>query len=252
MSDEISKIISKKAVSDPKTVILVLQICAAVIFILSAVVIRLLGGDFYKRVRNIYYAAVSVDTTIKSVTEAEPEFAEKPPKNTDGSAEQDKVIEKTQVVIETLGSVDEEVYSVKQADLKKGKKINTIIWPLEGVITSGYGYRNDPLTGKPSFHSGIDIAAESGTEIKTVAAGRVHKAEYSDSYGYFLIVDHTNGFMTLYAHCSRLCVKKGDRVAGGEIIALSGSSGRSTGPHLHFETILGGYKSNPTWLLPEV
>ncbi|MDO4742830.1 MAG: M23 family metallopeptidase [bacterium] len=254
MSEEINKIINKKSGNDPKMAILVLQICAAVVFILFAVVIRLIGGDFYEKVRNIYYGAVSTDTTVSSVAADDTKTAGEAKNQADkpiGTANLLNEVE-TVAAVKTLELVDEDSASNSETTLKKEKEINTIIWPVEGPITSGFGYRNDPFTGKLSFHSGIDIAVKTGTQVKTVAAGKVCKAEYSDNYGYYLIVDHTNGFMTLYAHCSKLCVKKGDSVAGGQTIALSGSTGRSTGPHLHFETILGGYKSNPMWLLPEI
>ncbi len=103
------------------------------------------------------------------------------------------------------------------------------IWPVKGRISSRYGQRWG------SMHHGIDIAVPTGTRVAAAAAGKVTTAGYSSSYGYLVVIDHGNGYETRYAHNSKLLVKAGQRVTQGQIIALSGNTGRSTGPHLHFE-----------------
>ncbi|MBN2059014.1 MAG: peptidoglycan DD-metalloendopeptidase family protein [Deltaproteobacteria bacterium] len=118
-------------------------------------------------------------------------------------------------------------------------------WPLKPLITSKFGPRKDPFTGKSRFHSGIDIAAMEGTHIKASLPGKVTHSGYSEGYGNVIILDHGNGFSTLYAHNSRNLVKPGDWVEKGASIAMVGSSGRSTGPHLHFEVRRDGKKLDP-------
>lgn len=119
-------------------------------------------------------------------------------------------------------------------------------WPLPmaGSITSPFGYRTDPLTGEVSYHSGTDIAAPNGTPILAAAAGTVTVANALDSwggsYGFYVKIDHSNGVETLYAHCSAICVTEGEQVQAGQVIAYVGSTGRSTGNHLHFEVYKDG------------
>lgn len=136
--------------------------------------------------------------------------------------------------------------------LKTNVNMNSIIWPVNnGKITSDFGLRSDPFTAKASYHKGLDIAVNMGTPVVAAASGKVIRAGYEkDGYGNFAVVEHSSGFMTLYAHCSRVSVKTGDSVNAGQTIALSGSSGRSTGPHLHFEVRLHGTLLNPLWILP--
>lgn len=114
-------------------------------------------------------------------------------------------------------------------------------WPLPiaGTITSPQGYRTDPFTGEVSYHSGTDISAPEGTPILAAADGTVTIANATDSwggsYGYYVKIDHGGGLMTLYAHCSSICVTENQQVQKGQIIAYVGQTGRATGPHLHFE-----------------
>jgi len=115
-----------------------------------------------------------------------------------------------------------------------------------GRLSSGFGYRRDPFTGKTAFHSGIDIAAPRGTSIYAAGAGKVTFSGYNSSgYGYMVEIQHNNGLKTVYAHCSKLYVKTGDFVGKGDLIAAVGSTGRSTGPHLHFEVRVNGKAVDP-------
>ena len=125
-------------------------------------------------------------------------------------------------------------------------KLRTIL-PMGGPvrdmrITSRYGVRNDPFTGEKKQHKGIDFAGQIGTELMAVAPGRVISAGERSGYGTTVEIDHGLGFTTLYAHLSKITVSRGDWVRAGTIVGLGGSSGRSTGPHLHYEI---RYKGNP-------
>lgn len=118
--------------------------------------------------------------------------------------------------------------------------------PVEdGWVSSFYGYRIDPFNGKKTFHDGLDIAAKSGSDVMAVADGIVTWVGERGGYGGLVEVDHGNGYVTRYAHNKTIKVKKGDRVSKGETLALMGSTGRSTGPHVHFEVLRDGQHVNP-------
>ncbi len=118
--------------------------------------------------------------------------------------------------------------------------------PAPGAVrNSGFGNRVDPFNRQAAFHSGLDFSAPPGTPIIASAGGKVLYSGYRIDYGYTIEIDHGNDLVTRYAHCSRLLVEVGDVVTPGQRIALIGSSGRSTGPHLHFEVLKGGRYSDP-------
>lgn len=118
-------------------------------------------------------------------------------------------------------------------------------WPLEGILTSGFGYREAPFSRQWKFHRGIDISAPRGTEILAPAAGLVIVAEYHSGYGRTAEIDHGFGIVTRYAHASQLFVEVGDEVERGEVIATVGMTGRTTGPHLHYELLVDGNPIDP-------
>tara|TARA_R110001583_G_scaffold173287_1_gene327234 strand:+ start:77949 stop:78773 length:825 start_codon:yes stop_codon:yes gene_type:complete len=118
--------------------------------------------------------------------------------------------------------------------------------PIDGGwLSSSFGYRIDPFNGKKTFHSGIDFAAKQGTEVIAVADGIVSFIGERNGYGELIELDHGNGYVTRYAHNEKITVKTGDRIKKGEPIALVGSTGRSTGPHVHFEVLREGTKIDP-------
>jgi murein DD-endopeptidase MepM/ murein hydrolase activator NlpD len=118
-----------------------------------------------------------------------------------------------------------------------------------GWLSSSFGWRIDPFTGQKSFHEGLDFPSEAGTPIAAAASGKVIFAEVHPQYGKMIEIDHGNGLVTRYAHASRLFVKEGDLVVRGQMVATVGSTGRATGPHLHFEVRLNGVPQNPARFL---
>lgn len=119
-------------------------------------------------------------------------------------------------------------------------------WPAPGRITSGFGVRRDPITGDAgSFHSGIDLATPGGSAVRALAPGRVVESGRRGGYGNVVVVEHDGGFQSLYAHNTEVLLPVGARVAAGDPVAISGSTGRSTGPHVHFEVRRGGVPVDP-------
>ena len=116
---------------------------------------------------------------------------------------------------------------------------------VKGWISSRYGKRKDPFTGRTTMHKGVDVAAKTGTGVVVTADGIVTLAEKKTGYGYLVEVDHGHGISTRYAHNKSIKIKLGDRVKQGQVIATIGSSGRSTGPHVHYEVLINGKHVNP-------
>ncbi|MCL2699553.1 MAG: M23 family metallopeptidase [Defluviitaleaceae bacterium] len=119
-------------------------------------------------------------------------------------------------------------------------------WPVRGIVSSEHAFRQNPFGGRRmEFHYGIDIRVPTGTNVRAAGGGRVVYADWYGSYGYMVDICHGFGLVTRYAHNSRLLVSEGDLVARGDMIARSGSTGRSTGPHVHYEVIKNGVSVNP-------
>ena len=144
--------------------------------------------------------------------------------------------------IERKFSVLEDVVGTRQLSAE----MRPFGWPVKrAMISSGYGSRHSPFTGNREFHAGIDIVGRIGDPVRVVASGVVRRAERLPRYGRLVEVGHADGYSTLYAHNSEIKVREGDVVKKGQIIALLGNSGRSTGPHLHFEIKKNGRRLNP-------
>jgi murein DD-endopeptidase MepM/ murein hydrolase activator NlpD len=126
------------------------------------------------------------------------------------------------------------------------------LWPIKGWITSGYGKRASPLTGEPGRHMGVDIANESNTPIRATADGLVTYAGWQTGYGRVIAIEHGYGYSTRYGHCSRVDIKVGDEVKRGQVIGYVGSTGRSTGSHVHYEVRIHGMPVDAEKYLPKV
>lgn len=150
--------------------------------------------------------------------------------------------------LQQINQTDETIVKdLSETETKLQSYIDTIptLWPTSGRISSYFGSRSDPFNFKEKRHEGIDIAADTGTNIKSAADGKVTYSEKNGNYGLCVIIDHGKGISTLYGHASKLLVKVGQKVKKGDIIAKVGSTGRSTGPHLHFEVRVNGTQVNP-------
>jgi murein DD-endopeptidase MepM/ murein hydrolase activator NlpD len=123
--------------------------------------------------------------------------------------------------------------------------IEPSLWPVVGTVRSSFGGRSDPFSGEGAFHTGIDLTAPMGTDVRVTADGTVESAGWSGRYGKLVIIDHGNGIETYYAHLSQFLVVPGQEVRRNETIALSGSTGHATGAHLHYEVRVAGTPVNP-------
>lgn len=183
-------------------------------------------------------------------------------KQTALEADKAEVAKKKEGVVQANGEIEDNIAALEaeqdsiEAAINKDMNSNsggsggssysgTYIWPVPGwrSISSDYGERICPFHGR-EFHTGIDIPAKSGTPVKATAAGTVITAKYDDGYGYYIIISHGGGMYSLYAHNSSLLVRKGQYVSQGQTISRVGSTGNSTGPHLHFEIRKGNSSRN--------
>ncbi len=119
------------------------------------------------------------------------------------------------------------------------------LWPVNGRLMGGYGERSDPFSGEGAMHTGVDISAPMGTPVRATADGIVVHAGWNGGYGRCVVIDHGNNYQTWYAHLSRIDVIEGDEIRQGEILGAVGTTGRSTGPHLHYEVRIGSTPVNP-------
>lgn len=163
-----------------------------------------------------------------------------------------------------LGRIDSQIALLEDdlsrlADAVAERELETMAYPYRlpvagqgSRVSSSYGVRHDPFTGRLARHTGLDIPAPHGTPILASGGGRVVSAGYKGAYGRAVVIDHGDGLSTLYGHASKLLVRAGDVVMPNQQIALVGSTGRSTGPHLHFEVIRRGVRVEPRQYLSHV
>ncbi len=192
--------------------------------------------DFYKEQFSEW------NSTVSSLREAEEKFRtifslpskERVLENLDeansGSIDLEALITEIQNSLETVDEIKEYLRVQKNIYLA-----TPLGWPVSGKMTSSFGMRENPFTQEPSFHSGVDISAKAGTAIQATAEGAVSYAGCTSGSGYVVVLEHGLGFSTVYAHNSKNAVKVGQKIRRGDVIAYVGSTGKSTGPHVHYE-----------------
>ncbi len=145
--------------------------------------------------------------------------------------------------------IGDDYFDAVERDIKRLDKALAVTpfgRPASGSVSSRYGYRKNPFSEAREFHGGIDFRGKVGEEVVTTADGVVEKAKYVKGYGKHVVIKHKRGYKTLYGHLSKIEVTKGQKVVAGEKIGEIGSTGRSTGPHLHYEVIRYGRRINPS------
>lgn len=237
--------------ADSMLTVMIVQTVVCIAAILVSLLIMKSGGEVFENLKSELTYIMGKDITIGEAAEAFKEFrdfifsVDSETENDEPSSEPESDKEpqftgagaSTAAVIPTNSSVAPFTVTVKA------------VCPVEGTITSQYGFRTDPFTGKPGFHSGLDIGAPEGENIAAAFYGKVAETGTDDEYGNYVIISHCDGFSTLYAHCSEVYVKENTVIRAGETIAAVGSTGLSTGPHLHFEIRRSGVRYNPAFVL---
>jgi murein DD-endopeptidase MepM/ murein hydrolase activator NlpD len=155
------------------------------------------------------------------------------------------------VLRDVLQSLENRLRFVRRDVERRAELANATpsIWPTHGWLTGVFGGRSDPFTGEPGYHQGLDISTERGQPVFATADGVVEAASYSGDYGNLVLLSHAFGLATRYGHLNAYAVKAGQRVKRGDVIGYVGSTGRSTGSHLHYEILANGKALNPLQLL---
>lgn len=247
------------------TKIMIIQtvVCVAAIIVLFAAVRT--NGELGEKIYNDYKSLMSKDYTADDVSEAfdslkgysavfsSKQSDDSQPVFSENLSQEDNSSE-SESLSGIIGGGDDLKFS--GLDTLEGicfdeYKLNfDIALPVNDyTITSGFGYRIGPITGEPGIHTGLDMAADYGTSIYAAADGIVADAAYDNSYGNYVKLRHDDNTVTIYAHCSRLCVEEGEKVKQGDKIAEVGSTGSSTGNHLHFEMRKDNIRINPEFAL---
>jgi murein DD-endopeptidase MepM/ murein hydrolase activator NlpD len=154
--------------------------------------------------------------------------------------------------LDERADIGSDLFTLVESRLFETKLLATLVpstHPVEGPVGSGFGFRIDPITSRAALHTGLDFPSDVGTPILAAAGGIVVVSQPHPAYGNMIEIDHGNALVTRYAHASKLLAKVGTMVKRGQKIAEVGNSGRSTGPHLHFEVMLSGVQQNPTRFL---
>ncbi|MCQ2470984.1 MAG: M23 family metallopeptidase [Clostridia bacterium] len=246
--------------SDPFCKIIFIQFFACAFMVALLFLVCKLGGA--KDLKEKYKQIMSDNVSFAQVVSSAKEVAESVMKpvsasNTIEVIERNETDEEKEEVKEETETEKKEEDTYEKSDERTVSQVmsifsdsDSIISPAHGAITSRFGYRTDPISGITKLHSAVDIAVNEGTRVSAAWDGIVTKAGYDDTAGNYVWMVHKNGCETLYCHCSKLLVSKGDVIRAGEYIALSGSTGYSTGPHLHFGIKKEGQMIDPLNYLP--
>lgn len=252
---------SRKKARQDGWMLLLVQSIACVLVVGVALLFKLIGGDTFQQLRDQFAAALRDNSVVSTVMgwldggsdETPPPSGatgETPsttdPSDTDttdpsGLAAGGRFVQAsgTSVKDAPAGASFAPITAVQAAGL-----------PLvEGEVSSLFGYRTDPISGELSFHTGLDIAAPEGAPIAAVYGGTVSLVREDSGYGHYLVVQHDERVSTLYAHCSAILVEEGQTVNAGDTIALVGSTGYSTGNHLHIEVLIDKVAYDPAYVL---
>ncbi len=165
-------------------------------------------------------------------------------------SERDQADAEYRDLLETSERIEEMIRWIEAGGQNVGHGSGTMMWPYRGEITSPFGWRTHPIFGDARYHSGLDIAADYGDTVVAADDGVVAFAGWLGGYGNAVIIEHGNGISTLYGHNSQLIVSEGQSVRKGQPISYIGSTGYSTGPHLHFEVRINGQETDPLAYLP--
>lgn len=199
---------------------MLLQVTVAAAVLIFAFCSKTIGGGFFDGIKTWYETEFMRETSV------------------------------IQVIEKNLPAGDEDPATVTV--LANNTGITTMCLPISGSVTSPFGYRIHPIYGDERLHRGVDIGGDYGQKVHCALDGKVIEAGQGKSYGNYVVVSHGDHLKTLYAHCQEIVVKEGEKVAKGDTVALVGSTGDSTGPHLHFEIIIDDDPIDPQLVLDTI
>ena len=223
---------------------MIVQLVVCIFAVVSVFLIGRLSPQTFEFIRDEYNRIMSVDMDAKEIASSAKKVIERAEATDEGQTAEESTERKNVNTVKS--AADGEVMAV----MSLFKSDEEITVPVHGEITSEYGNRTNPVSGEYLMHSGVDIAASQGTEIRAAYSGIVSEVGSNSVGGNYISLVHKDGSETLYCHCSKIIAEKGDVIRAGETIALVGSTGRSTGPHLHFEITVDGKTENPLLYLP--
>ena len=231
------------------------QCAVCAILVLSVLALSRTGSALYTAVREMYAAQMQQDYCADGVWTAAKRAARhvlEPVQETEQASEAVATIDE-RAAVETITSAGGGAIRVLDALQDSTFEAVTVsqeaVTPVQGKVTSGFGYRIHPITGRRSFHTGIDLAAPEGTPIAASYAGTVQETGFTSGRGKYILLSHSDNLQTLYCHLSEIQVETGDTVDAGGTIGLVGTTGMSTGPHLHFELRVDGIRCDPVYVL---
>lgn len=234
-----------KAIAEKADKVVLVQVAVCAFFILLVFLAWKLSPATFEFLKNEYNRIMSVDMTARELYDSARGISEE----VFGTQEPETSPETT--TIPDAGGEDDESTGTAVAVMASLGNNREITVPLHGRITSRYGYRINPISGKYGLHTGVDIAADEGTNIVAAYNGVVRDTGYGTKKGKFVLMEHMDGTETLYCHCSEILVDEGTVIRAGETIALVGNTGWSTGPHLHFEIHRNGSTIDPLTIIAE-
>lgn len=224
--------------------VMIVQLVVCIFAVVSVFLIGRLSPQTFEFIRDEYNRIMSVDMDANEIASSAKKVIERAEATDEGQTAEKSTERKNVNTVKS--AADGEVIAV----MSLFKSDEEITVPVHGEITSEYGNRTNPVSGEYLMHSGVDIAASQGTEIRAAYSGIVSEVGSNSVGGNYISLVHKDGSETLYCHCSKIIAEKGDVIRAGETIALVGSTGRSTGPHLHFEITVDGKTENPLLYLP--
>ena len=237
---------------------LLFQFLVCVLLFLSIIGLKKSNSDIYVLLKNDFYSNLNSDIfvpinenlkTDNSMNESVNNNVEAPATTESSSETTNEADENLSVNIkgETQNDYDTETLDEIPDNVSVNSYVlsQRMVVPVQGTISSEFGVRNHPISNDLKFHAGIDIAADSGTPIYSAFSGEIVTADYDEWNGYYLKIQHDGNIMTVYCHCKSLCVNEGDYVNAGDVVAYVGSTGSSTGPHLHFELRVNNVSYDP-------
>lgn len=231
------------------------QFVVGALLVASLFALRSLSPNTFDYFKNKYNSLMKRDITFEEIASAFKNISFVPEKKDDNIEEKAKKekAETTKAGTPEAAGGEDLLQAQDKTTFSPVVVSENLVSPLDSfTVTSRFGYRENPISGKYGFHTGLDMAADEGTAIKAAYAGVVTETGFNEIRGNYVVIEHSDNTVTAYYHCKKILCEIDQNVRQGQVIALVGSTGWSTGPHLHFEIRINGVNCNPEYLLNEI